>query len=191
MITGIILASGFSKRMGEDKLLIDLNGKKLIEYTIKACVNSNLDEIIIVYRNEEVKNIALKYNVKTILNEYAKLGQSESMKLGIINSVENSSYMFLMGDQPFITSDLIDTLIYEYNTSCKPILLPFYNGNRSMPIIISNKYKQELLDVTGDEGGRSIIKKYPKNIHYVYIENEKMGIDIDTKEDLKRVEKWI
>ena len=34
MITGIILASGFSSRMGKDKLLLELNGEKIIE---KAC----------------------------------------------------------------------------------------------------------------------------------------------------------
>ena len=46
MITGIILASGFSRRMKADKLLIDIEGSALIERVIKACVDSRLDDII-------------------------------------------------------------------------------------------------------------------------------------------------
>ena len=79
MITGIILASGFSRRMKKDKLLLEVGGMPLVERVIKACWESNLDEIILVYRREEVANIGKKYNVKTIYNANAHLGQSEGL----------------------------------------------------------------------------------------------------------------
>ena len=67
MITGIILASGFSRRMKADKLLIDIEGSALIERVIKACVDSRLDDIILIYRSEEVKKIGEKYNIKLFI----------------------------------------------------------------------------------------------------------------------------
>ena len=75
MITGIIMASGFSNRMGKDKLLIEINGKKIIEWVIIALKDSNLDEIILVYRTEEIKKIGESYGIKTVLNPNAHLGQ--------------------------------------------------------------------------------------------------------------------
>lgn len=187
MITGIIYASGFSKRMGKDKLLLEVEGEKIIERVIKASINSNLDEIILVYRKEAVKKVGEKYGLKTIYNEKASKGQSESMKLGIKATEKNHSYMFIVGDQPFLTSDVINKLIFEYNKTKKPILITYYNGNRGMPMIMSNIYKEELLRVIGDKGGRDIVKKYPEKVHKVNIDEEKSGVDIDTVDDLKKI----
>lgn len=187
MITGIILASGFSKRMGRDKLLIEIDGEKIIERVIKACYKSKLDEIILIYRTEDIKEIGRKYSIKAIYNENAHLGQSEGLKLGVKASMNAESYMFLVGDQPFLTSEIINKLIEEYNQTNSSIILPYYNGHRGMPMIISSIYRDELLNIVGDIGGRDIIKKNPSKIKKVHIEEEKMGIDIDTIDDLKRI----
>ncbi|CAK7075412.1 nucleotidyltransferase family protein [Tissierella carlieri] len=185
MITGIILASGFSRRMKADKLLIDIEGSALIERVIKACVDSRLDDIILIYRSEEVKKIGEKYNIKTIYNENAHLGQSEGLKLGVRRAIEAKSYMFLVGDQPFLTSELIDKLIEEYNISDLPILVPYYNNHRGMPMLISSIFKEELLQITGDKGGRDIVERNISKTKKVYIEEERLGMDIDNQEDLK------
>jgi len=112
MISGIIMASGFSRRMKRDKLLMKINNKQIIKYVIEAAKESNLDEIILVYRREEIKNIGKNYNIKTIYNEKAHLGQCQSIIKGI-EEARGSGYMFLAGDQPFINYILINKLIEE------------------------------------------------------------------------------
>lgn len=187
MITGIIYASGFSRRMGRDKLLLEIEGEKIIERVIRAAVKSNLDEVILVYRKREIREIGEKYGLRTVYNGEADKGQSESMKLGIKYTAKGHSYMFIVGDQPFINADIINKLIDEYKNSKLSILIPYYNGNRGMPMIMSNIYREELLNVVGDKGGRDIVKKYPHNLHKVNIVEERPGIDVDTLEDLGRV----
>ncbi len=184
MITGIILASGFSRRMKKDKLLLEVGGMPLVERVIKACRESNLDEIILVYRRQEVANIGKKYNVKTIYNANAHLGQSEGLKLGVKEAKNPSAYMFFVGDQPFITSNLINKLIDEYKKSKSEILVPFYKGNKGMPTIISSIYKYELLKIAGDKGARDLVNKYVSKVNKIFIEDERLGIDIDTPEDM-------
>lgn len=191
MITGIILASGLSRRMKRDKLLIELGGKPIVEYVIQASVKSKLDHIILVYRKEEVKSIADKYKIETIQNNNAILGQSQSIKLGVGKTQVDSSFMFLMGDQPFVDSKLIDRLIMKFKTQELPIVVPYYRGNRGMPSIFSHIYRKELLEIEGDMGGRDILKRDEANIHKVDIEYNIPGIDIDTQEDLDRVRKWM
>ena len=88
--------------MGEDKLLMEVDGIKMVERVIGSCEESSLDEVILVYRKEEVRNIGEEYNIKTIYNPKAHLGQSESMKLGIKAAKANDAFMFLMGDQPLL-----------------------------------------------------------------------------------------
>ena len=191
MVTGIILASGFSKRMGKDKLLIELDGEKIIETVIKAAKASELSQVVVVYRKTEVKRIADTYKVDSVLNPKAELGQSESMKRGIKRTDKGSDFMFLMGDQPFLNSDLIDTLINEYKKTSRGIIVPFYNSKKGMPSIFSSNYRQELLEVEGDKGGRDIMQRNQEDIKKVYFHNEKLGIDVDTFDDLERIKRWI
>lgn len=185
MITGIILASGFSKRMGEDKLLMEVDGIKMVERVIGSCEESSLDEVILVYRKEEVRNIGEEYNIKTIYNPKAHLGQSESMKLGIKAAKANDAFMFLMGDQPFITSRLINRLIEEYKNNEQSIIVPYYKDKKGTPTIFPSILKDELLQVEGDKGGRDIIGENITLVKKVYIDDEKFGLDVDREEDLR------
>lgn len=191
MITGIILASGLSRRMKRDKLTIKLQGKAIIEYVIEACINSDLDKILLVYRTEEVKEIGKKYDLKLLYNKNPRLGQSQAIKIGLNEIDGNSSFMFLMGDQPLLDSKLINRLIAEYKSLDSKILVPYYDGERGMPAIFPPKYRNELLQVKGDKGGREIIARENSNIHKIHIKKSKMGMDIDTPEDLEEVKKWI
>ncbi|MDR7871510.1 MAG: molybdenum cofactor cytidylyltransferase [Tissierellaceae bacterium] len=186
MITGIIMASGFSRRMGKDKLLMEVNGKKVIESIIEAAKYSNLDEVILVYRLREINDIAKSYDIKTIYNEKARLGQSQSVILGIENS-KNNSYMFLVADQPFINHLIINKLIDCYRENKDKIIIPYVNNEINMPIIFPARFKQELLQIKGDKGGREIIRNNPRSIKMVNFDDGNFLKDIDTMEDYNKI----
>lgn len=181
MITGIIMACGFSKRMNRNKLMLNIDGEPIIEKVIKAAKNSNIDKILLIYREKEIKELGIKYGVETVFNSKAQCGQSESMKLGIIHSpIETNGFMFFVGDQPFIDSNTINTLIESYKEEDCLIVVPRYNGKNGNPTIFSVKLKEKLLMINGDEGGKSVIKNNIKNVKYVNINNSMIGNDIDT-----------
>lgn len=183
MVTGIIFAAGFSKRMGEEKLLLEVGGVKLIERVIRECKNSILDETILVYRKKEIKEIGEKYGLINVYNPDAHLGQSESLKQGIKKSSNPDAYMFIMGDQPFLNRKLINRLIQEYKKSNSTILIPYNNSKNGTPTVFSSIHKKELLEIQGDKGGRDIIKNNPSMVKKVYINNEIFVLDINTPED--------
>lgn len=182
MITGIIMASGYSRRMGKNKLLMDFKGKPLIEHVLEAAINSELNKIILIYRDEKLCKIGKKYGIQCLFNEKSYLGQSQSVILGIRNALEGS-YMFLVGDQPFITSSLINKLIREHKKDQRKIILPTSGSKIGMPIIFPSTFKEDLLKVKGDKGGRDIIKENPDSLVKVLVENKKELIDIDNLEE--------
>ena len=111
MITAIVMASGFSKRMGLNKLLMKYNDKFLIEHTLEKISQCDFAEKIIVTQYEEIEK--LTDNFKVVINENAHKGQSESIKLGVKSSEKCDGYMFFVADQPLISQNDIEKLAEE------------------------------------------------------------------------------
>ena len=188
MITGIILASGFSRRMQTEKLLLDVDGTPMVERVIQAASASQLNEVVLVYQHEDIKRAGDKYHAKTVFNERADEGQSTSIKTGIkAASLETDGFMFLVGDQPFLNAETINTLIDAFNREHHSIIVPVYNGKRGNPVIFPATLKDDLLALTGDRGGRVLIETMAERVKLVTIEDERLGTDVDTEEDYERV----
>lgn len=183
------MASGFSRRMEQEKLLLQLDGVPLVERVIQRAKASNLQEIILVYRSEAVGAIGYQYNLKTIHNPDAHLGQSMSLKLGVkAANPKTQGYMFFVGDQPFLKVDFINELIEAYYQKKHAIILPRYKGQQGNPTIFSSSLKDELLSLEGDEGGRKIIRAMEvKKIKYVDSQDQQMGQDVDTWEMYQQI----
>lgn len=183
MITAIVMASGFGRRMKREKLTMPVENIPMVERVIKEVENSKVGEIILVYRNSNIKSILNGYNIKTIYNNQAHLGQSQSIKLGVNDSSDKTeAYMFFVGDQPYLKRETINELIDEFNKDKKYIVVPTYGGNRGNPVIFPTKYKEDLLKLQGDTGARGIIKDNINNVKFISIQDEKQGQDIDDME---------
>jgi molybdenum cofactor cytidylyltransferase len=188
LITGIILASGFSERMARDKLLLEIGGMPVVERVVRAAKSSLLDDIILVYQNNRVKEIGKQYGVRTVYNDSAHEGQSAAVKLGVRESrPDTDAFMFLVGDQPFLDSVTINTLIDQSTKNPQQIIVPVYNGKRGNPVIFPSLFRDDLLAIEGDIGGRAVMEKMEERVKLVPLENSIANIDIDTQEDYERI----
>lgn len=187
-VTGLIMASGFSRRMKTDKLLLSFGVQTVVERVIDACLGSNLDEIILVYRKPEVRDMVRKSKVKTVLNDQALEGQSASIKTGISQVEENmDGLMFIVGDQPLLDSQTIDKLIDEFEQNPDKIIIPVYGENKGNPIIFPRSLINELKNLEGDVGGREVINNNLDKVKYIGIDNHKAGLDMDTVEEYEKL----
>ena len=183
LITAIVMASGFSKRMGLNKLLMKYNDKFLIEHTLEKISQCDFAEKIIVTQYEEIEK--LTDNFKVVINENAHKGQSESIKLGVKSSERCAGYMFFVADQPLINQKDIEKLIRVFRENKDFIVIPKYKEKRGNPVIYPSLYKEEILRLEGDKGGKSIIKSSNK-IKYVEVEENTL-FDIDNKDDFNKL----
>jgi molybdenum cofactor cytidylyltransferase len=188
MISGIILASGFSKRMEQEKLLLPVGGVALVERVLRAARASRLDDFILIYQKEEIGKIGIKYGVTTMYNGRAAEGQSAAVKLGIqAANPKTAGYMFMVGDQPFLTASTINLLLDTFLQDPRSIILPVYNGIRGNPVLFPASLKKQLLELTGDQGGRVLIDAMPDRVNLVSIDDGTAGADIDTAEDYRNI----
>lgn len=185
MITVIVMASGLAKRMGENKLLLKYDGIPIIEHSFKAIKNIEGVEVIVVSQYEEILKLAEQYNFITIKNNNSEVGQSESIKLGILNSKSCDGYMFFVGDQPLINKEDIENIIKTFNENKDYIVIPKYNLKVGNPVIFPYNKRCELLSLKNDEKGKKVVNTSTK-IKYVKV-CENTLFDIDTKEDYEKL----
>ncbi len=185
MISAIVLAAGESKRMGKLKQLMPLGDSTIVEQTIDNLLNSKVNEVIIVlgHKAEEVMKAIVARPVKVIVNPFYQQGMGTSIVTGLnLVSDEAQAVMLALGDQPFVDSQTINKLVDEFNSHNKGIAIPVYQSRRGRPVIFAIGYKNELLALKGDIGGREIIDRHPDDVLEVAVNCEGVCVDIDTEE---------
>lgn len=185
------MCSGLSRRMGQNKLLMKLGGKIIVEYVVENVIRSKFDEILMIYGDYELKKVADSYNIKSIHNPLREEGQSEAIKLAIKNSQGHDGISFFMGDQPLLATDTINLLLGEFNKTKKHIIIPSYKGKMGAPVIFPLNLSEEFLKLEGDVGGKVVINNNREIVIKIDIDDDTQSMDIDTLEDLRRLEKVI
>nr|WP_314780890.1 NTP transferase domain-containing protein [uncultured Treponema sp.] len=184
-ISAIILASGFSKRMPQNKLKLPINGKQIYQYIVDNISQIEFPKKIIVTNDEEISFYASQKNILAIPNARAEEGKSASIKKGVENSENVDAYMFFTADQPFLTIPTIKNLMEFYCKNKDYIIYPKYGNDRGSPVILPSKYKNELLNLEKDKGGASLINE--NNSKFLIIENTIEGFDIDDTESYEKI----
>ncbi len=187
MLNAIIMASGFSNRMGANKLLLTYKDKTLIENILDKIVQCGFYDIILVAQDKKILDMGNSRGIKCVYNEKAELGQSESIKLGVVNSKEAEGYAFFTGDQPLMDIRTIKFLMDCFYEAKDSIIVPISNEKRGTPVIFPNRFKTELLGLKGDTGGKQIIARHIDESKFIEINSELLLFDIDTQEDYKKL----
>jgi molybdenum cofactor cytidylyltransferase len=186
MISAILLAAGQSKRMGQLKQGLPFGDSTVLERSIDNLAHSRVDEVIVVlgYRAEGLRERVASRRVKIAINPAYEQGMSTSIAAGLqLIDDRAQAVMFALADQPFIGSEIIDRLIDEFHRHTEGIVVPSYRGRRGHPVIFAIEYKEELLHLTGDVGGRGVIKEHPDDVLEVAVDTEAINVDIDTVSD--------
>lgn len=186
-ITAVVMAAGFSRRFGqdEDKLLINVEGRPLYQHVLKVLEEIEFLEVIVIARQEAILAYADSLGFTAIRNDRAHEGISASIGLGLAEASDESlGYMFFTSDQPYLSKVDVESLIEAFEGLDEQIILARVGGKNGSPTLFSRSYKDQLMSLKGDQGGRVIIKENPHCLSYVELSNPKALWDLDTKEDL-------
>jgi len=189
LVSAILLAAGKSERMGENKLLQPFGGRTVIQRTLDSLLASRAGEVIVVLGNkaQEINASIGNRRALSVLNPNFAKGMSTSLVTGLGMVNQQARFIIVaLGDQPLITTKVYNQLIETALNSDKGIILPVCKGERGNPIIISTKYRAELLAQTGDIGGRELLKAHPGDVLEVPVECEGVVININTKEEYEK-----
>jgi len=195
MIYGIILAAGEGKRMGKVKLTLPLGDKQLIEWVLQAAKLTPLDKYFLVVRpgDKDIIKIGKAWGAEIVLNPDFRKGMSTSIKKALlkINTQEAEGFFLILGDQPLITSKIINKLIKSFSSGKGEIVVPYFKDKRGNPVLFDICWKDELMAVTGDVGGRVLIKANPEKVKRVDISDEVILFDVDQEKDYLKAQMYL
>ncbi|HEU5200077.1 MAG TPA: molybdenum cofactor cytidylyltransferase [Ktedonobacterales bacterium] len=186
MIAALILAAGQSSRMGQHKMLLPLLGKPLLLHAVDHALAAGFDEIVVVvgHHANDVRAALAGQRVRIVENPDYQQGQSTSVRAGIAALAPAAeAVIILLGDQPLVTSAILKRLLQAWQRSGKPIVAPFYNGQRGNPVLFARALFPELLNVSGDQGGREVLQRHAGEIEPVQMEDANAAEDVDTWQD--------
>lgn len=162
----IILAAGGSARFGRPKQLAIYEGTTLLRRAVDTAARSGCDIVIAVLgaAADELLPELEGQPVTAVVNNEWQSGVSSSIKLGLETlrawDPDVSAVVFVLCDQPFITSKTISRLAAAYRSERTPIVACSYDGTVGVPALFASTLFDDLMCLEGDVGARSIIKQH-------------------------------
>ena len=189
MICAVVLAAGLSRRMGVQKLLLPFGGKTVIAHIVDQLLASTVDQVhVVVGHQAERISAELSGRVfSTVKNPNYKSGMLSSVRCGLQNLPEKCrAVMVALGDQPSITTGLIDQMLQSFATTEKSILVPLYKGKRGHPILFSTLYRDDILTQYDDIGLRGLLHSHSDDVFELDVPTSSVLNDMDYPEDYRR-----
>ena len=183
-INAILMASGLSQRMGENKLMLEFKGKKIYEHTLDLLEEVGFDEVIVASSYKEILEDARARGFVAVENADNEIGKSSSIKLGVRKTDEDANMMFFVADQPLLRKETCEKLIESFKEN-KLMTYPVVGMRRGAPVIFPASFRERLLSLEADQGGMIFAKDGKTN--KVPIENEDELLDIDTIEAYEKL----
>ncbi len=182
----VILAAGASTRLGRPKQNVVLaNGYTLLQQSIRSA-HATGNEIYVIlgaHRDIIIPNILFE-DAHIIFNEKWAEGMASSLRLAIETCGTHAAILFMVCDQPYLTTDLLKQLIEKYQQQ-KGIVACQYTLGQGVPMVVDSKYFTYLKGIEGDKGAKVLLQQYPNDISFIPF--EKGNIDIDTQDDLQQL----
>lgn len=188
-VSCILVAAGLSRRMqGLNKLLLEIGGEALVARIAAKLCAAGFEEVVAVTGHdaakvqEKLKGLPLSY----AHNPDYQRGLHSSIRAGLENLQKpHEGVMICLADQPDLSLRDILTLIDNYRRHAGAHLVyPVYRGERGSPVIIDNRYRDEILaEMDGDHGIAYLFSRHPKATHAVQMPNDSVVRHIDRMED--------
>lgn len=187
-ICAVVLAAGLSVRMGEDKLIMPYDGMPLGEHILKNIKENStcFSQVLVVGRLQQTRAAAERFGYVYIHNDEPERGMGHSLALGAMAAGECDGFFVALSDMPMLKSGTVYALCRAFEEDPGRIAVPVYGGRRGNPVIFPASFRAELSALSGEHGGRDIIKRESGRLLRVQAYDAGILRDIDTRADIEK-----
>lgn len=165
--------------------------------------------VVLGYRAQEIAPVLAGRPVRIVVNHNWPEGMASSLRAGLAAvDPQATAAMIILGDQIHLQAREIDAVAQAYRaawaarsraegpgpiaqaadggghmarpTALPLIVVPIYQGQRGHPVLFDRALFPELAGLQGDEGGRSLLRRYAHRVMTVETESDGVVADVDT-----------
>jgi len=189
-----VLAAGLSRRFPPNKLLMPLGEKTVLGRVLEAVTDSRIASTVVVVGHDadRVRSLLKDYPCISVFNPDYQKGMGYSVARGVeyigekFRPLSASAVLLCLGDEPFLSSGLIDSVIAASDPREGKIVIPLYRGRRGHPAVFPFCLLKKSLDLIRKKGAREVIRLHPDKVKELEIDSEAVVSDIDTRQDYRR-----
>lgn len=182
--TVVVLAAGKGSRFkgSAHKLEQSLGDLSVLGSTLRNAIESHLPVVVVTTQPLAAAacQVVAARDVVVVPQALAALGMGHSIAAGIAARADAPGWLLLPGDMPMVkpaTLLAVAAALEHY-----PVAYAQYQGRRGHPVAFAAELYSELMMLSGDEGARRIVARYPAI--GVDVDDPGVLIDLDTEADL-------
>ena len=180
--------------MGEDKLLMAVDGTTVLEVSLGNHLRSSLCGVCVVVpgwiegfgeiiaRVDDPRAVFIKTEKPCDMSTSLKTGWS-----WVRDRTESRGIMISLADQPLVSPQTIDLLVDAFLASDMAFCVPTYRGRWGHPVIIGREFDRHVMRLEGDRGAREILARRPEEVLEVEVESDEVLVDLDRIEDVEAI----
>jgi molybdenum cofactor cytidylyltransferase len=189
-VTGLLLAAGGSKRLGQPKQLLPFGGATLLDHTLGTARACDFDQLICVIGGaaDQVQATVDLSGAEVVVNDGFGTGCSSSIALAV-DAIDPRSdvLVLLLGDQPGVVPATVTKLLAERRDA--RLALCRYDDGRGHPFAFARSMFGELAQLHGDKAVWKLQDQLGDEVVEVRIAGP-IPPDVDTWEDYEAVQSF-
>jgi molybdenum cofactor cytidylyltransferase len=187
-IAALVLAAGGSTRLGRPKQLEPWGDRNLLEHVVDRTHRFPVDEVWVVLGNEHERIIEESDlgDAGLVENPEWEEGIASSLRVGLDALTRMSRCdvaLIIIGDQPYISEEVVEELIESHRRSGLPVTIPKYRYSWGNPVVVNGSLWPRLMSLGGDEGAARLWQAHPEWVNEVWF-SEMAPRDVDTESDI-------
>jgi molybdenum cofactor cytidylyltransferase len=189
-IAGILLAAGTSSRMGKNKMLFELGGESVLRGAARRALAGGLSPLVVVlgHQAELARRELDDLPCQTVVNPDYEQGITSSLRAGLgalPEVIAVIATVVMLADMPFVTAEMIATMVERYRESRVPLVVSDYEGVHAPPMLYDRALFGELMAMTETGCGKQVVKRHRHEAEVLAWPATALA-DLDVPEDYAR-----
>jgi len=187
-LAAVVLAAGYSRRMGAFKPLLPFGPHSVIEQVVSTVREAGIEtlRVVVGWNAELLIPVLERCDAPWIRNERFSEGMYASIQTGVRSlPVGVAAFFILPGDMPRVRSATLTRLTAEWERRPGGIVHPCFEGRRGHPPLIASLYIPEILAETPPGGLQTLLARHAADAREVECGDPGILADLDTPDDYR------
>jgi len=193
--TGLVLAAGYSRRMGRPKALLPCTptGETFVARAVRVLLEGGIADVAVVHREDDVAlRVALEQarpRPRLVVNPTPELGQISSLLAGIDDAEARGAQavVVLPVDMPQVQAGSVAALLEAARSASAPILRVVHAGRHGHPVMFRRAVFPDLRAADPTVGARAIFHGDAYLIRDVPVDDPGVLRDVDVPADYEEI----